>query len=59
MCVFGLEPVQAFIYDEGLARFCTAKYKKPKKSNYKEAYMHLTNYSINKLNEDYVHAEQE
>ena len=32
-----------------------AKYEAPTKSNYKKAFMHLTNYSINKTNENYVH----
>ena len=59
VCVFGTNPVQAFICDEGLARFCTAKYEKPKKDNYKKAFMHLTNYSINKANEDYVHPSED
>ena len=53
--VTGFNPIQAFIYDEGLARFCTARYEKPTKANYKKAFMHLTNYSINKTNEDYIH----
>ena len=57
--VVGINPVQAFLYDEGLARFCTAKYEAPTKSNYKKAFMHLTNYSINKTNEDYVQPSKE
>ena len=48
------DPIQAFVCDEGLARFCTAEYEKPKKENFKKAYMHLTNYSINKSSKDYV-----
>ena len=27
VCVFGLNPVQAFVFDEGLARFCTVSFK--------------------------------
>lgn len=56
--VIGLDPMQAFICDEGLARFCTVKYETPTKSNMKKAYMHLTNYSINKMSDDYVHTEE-
>ena len=37
-----------------IARFCTAKYETPTKSNFKKAYMHLTNYSINKMNDEYI-----
>ena len=57
--VVGFNPVQAFLYDEGLARFCTARYEAPTQSNYKKAFMHLTNYSINKTNENYVHPSAE
>lgn len=46
--------MQAFIADEGLARFCTEKYEKPTKDNFKNDYMHLTNYSINKASPNYV-----
>ena len=57
--VTGLNPIQAYIYDEGLARFCTAAYEAPTKANYKKAFMHLTNYSINKTNENYIHPTEE
>jgi len=43
-----MNKLQAFVSNEGLARFCTAKYEAPTKQNYKKAFMHLTNYSINK-----------
>ena len=41
--------MHAFVADEGLARFCTEKYQKPTKDNFKKVYMHLTNYSLNKM----------
>lgn len=44
----GVDPVEAFLYDEGLARFCTHNYKKPDNQNIKNVYMHLTNFSLNK-----------
>jgi hypothetical protein len=44
----------AFVADEGLARFCTEKYEKPTKDNFRNAFMHLTNYSINKMSENYI-----
>ena len=53
MSCFGFDPIHCYIADEGLARFCTKKYKKPTKANYREIYMHLTNYCINKLSPDY------
>ena len=52
--VVGIDPIQAFVCNEGLARFCTVKYEQPKKENNKKAFMHLTNYSINKTSNDYV-----
>ena len=46
--------LHAFIADEGLARFCTEKYEKPTRENLKKSYMHLTNYSLNKMSEEYI-----
>ena len=57
--VTGLYPLSAFIYDEGLARFCTARYEAPTRANFRKAFMHLTNYSINKNNDAYVHPNAE
>jgi len=44
----GVDPVEAYLCDEGLARFCTHNYKKPDHTNIKDLYMHLTNFSLNK-----------
>ena len=44
----GVDPVEAYLCDEGLARFCTHNYKKPDYNNIKDLYMHLTNFSLNK-----------
>ena len=46
----GIDPVEAYLCDEGLARFCTHNYKKPDTNNIKDIYMHLTNFSVNKNN---------
>ncbi|CAK9115362.1 Tubulin polyglutamylase TTLL11 (Tubulin--tyrosine ligase-like protein 11) [Durusdinium trenchii] len=46
--VTAVEPLCAYLCREGLARFCTAKYETPTAANANEAYMHLTNYSVNK-----------
>jgi hypothetical protein len=54
VAIMDVDPIQAFVCDEGLARFCTSHYEAPTKANFKKAYMHLTNYSINKSSEDYV-----
>ena len=44
----GIDPMEAYLCDEGLVRVCTQNYKKPDQSNIKNMYMHLTNYSLNK-----------
>lgn len=41
---------RVFIFKEGLVRFCTTPYKKPTSKNLDCAYMHLTNYAVNKTN---------
>lgn len=46
--------MHGFLADEGLARFCTEKYVKPSKDNFRKAYMHLTNYSVNKSAANWV-----
>ena len=35
-----------------MSRFCTEEYCPPNKYNYNKIMMHLTNYSLNKKNED-------
>ena len=55
--LFGPDPLEAFIADEGLVRFCTENYEKPTKENMKNMYMHLTNYSLNKMSDKYVNAD--
>jgi tubulin polyglutamylase TTLL6/13 len=44
--VLSCDPLRTFIFEEGLARFCTEKYTKPKPENLGLAYMHLTNYAV-------------
>ena len=51
--ISSLKPYTAFLCKEGMARFCTAKYQLPTSDNLKNDYMHLTNYSLNKKNENY------
>ncbi|GAX78290.1 hypothetical protein CEUSTIGMA_g5732.t1 [Chlamydomonas eustigma] len=52
--VLCVDPLRVFIYKEGLARICTEKYVAPKASNLEISYMHLTNYAVNKHNENFV-----
>ena len=49
----GVDPIEAYICEEGLARFCTCNYKKPDHMNMRNMYMHLTNYSLNKNSEKF------
>jgi len=47
------DPLTVYMYKEGLARFSTVKYEK-NFNNIRNLWMHLTNYSIQKNNENYV-----
>ena len=46
------EPLRIYVYKEGLARFASETYTA--KFNKNNKYMHLTNYSINKKNDNFV-----
>lgn len=52
--VAGCDPLRIFIHEEGLARFATQAYEAPKKKNLEKAFMHLTNYAINKSSPDFI-----
>lgn len=52
-----VNPLKVYVYDEGLVRFATTKYRPPEQSepgenlnNREGKFCHLTNYSLNKLN---------
>jgi tubulin polyglutamylase TTLL6/13 len=45
-----VDPLRLYIFDEGMARFCTEPYAAPDADNLGEIYRHLTNYSVNKHN---------
>ena len=49
-----MNPLRAFIYKEGLARFATEEYIAPLGSNLNNLCMHLTNYAINKDSNEFV-----
>lgn len=49
--VTSYEPMRVYIYKEGLARFASVSYST--KSSKQNKFMHLTNYSINKKNENF------
>jgi hypothetical protein len=45
--------MRAFIHREGLTRFCTTPYEAPTNKNIDCSFMHLTNYAVNKKNQDF------
>jgi len=49
--------MQIFMARDGLARFCTVPYQHPNSRNIHSAFMHLTNYSLNKRSRNYLHTE--
>ena len=52
--VTSFDPLRVYIYREGLVRFATEKYSNEDFSDEKCKFSHLTNYSINKKNENFV-----
>lgn len=52
--VTGCDPLRVFVYKEGIARFATEEYCLPNSSNYKNNFMHLTNYAINRHSDAFV-----
>ncbi|XP_076853003.1 tubulin polyglutamylase ttll6-like isoform X2 [Brachyhypopomus gauderio] len=52
--VTSCDPLRAFLYEEGLVRFCTTQYSYPTRTNLDDVCMHLTNYAINKHSENFV-----
>lgn len=52
--VTSISPLRIYIHDEGMVRFCTEKYNTPRASNLSELYSHLTNFSLNKNNENFM-----
>ncbi|XP_072021319.1 tubulin monoglutamylase TTLL4-like [Amphiura filiformis] len=47
------DPLRIYIYPDGLTRFATMKYSSSMKS-LSNRYMHLTNYTVNKKNSDFM-----
>ncbi|KAK3093578.1 hypothetical protein FSP39_017678 [Pinctada imbricata] len=53
VCVTSYDPLSIYLFEEGLTRFATVKYERGNK-HIRNQCMHLTNYSVNKKNDDYV-----
>lgn len=49
-----VDPLRILLYREGLVRLCTTQYEAPNVGNADCAFMHLTNYAVNKHNDDFV-----
>ncbi|CAG9856892.1 unnamed protein product [Phyllotreta striolata] len=47
------DPLRVYIYNEGLVRFATSRYKEPNGINITNVFMHLTNYAVNKHSRTY------
>jgi tubulin polyglutamylase TTLL4 len=54
--VTSINPLRIYIYDDGLVRFASVKYSSDMAS-LGDRYMHLTNYSINKMSSQYTQNE--
>ncbi|XP_009696513.1 PREDICTED: tubulin polyglutamylase TTLL6, partial [Cariama cristata] len=52
--VTSCDPLRIFVYKEGLARFATMRYIDPSSRNRDDICMHLTNYAVNKCNENFI-----
>ena len=53
LLVTGYCPIKIYLYDNGLARFCSEEYDlNPEKMT--DRYIHLTNYSINKTSANFI-----
>jgi tubulin polyglutamylase TTLL4 len=50
--VTSFEPLKAYIFEQGLVRLATVPYSTAK-GNLKKRFIHLTNFSVNKKNEQY------
>ncbi|KAK0095567.1 hypothetical protein PV326_007965 [Microctonus aethiopoides] len=48
------DPLRIYVYNDGLVRFATSRYKEPTGHNTSNVFMHLTNYSVNKHSRMYV-----
>uniref|UniRef100_A0A672U2H8 Uncharacterized protein n=1 Tax=Strigops habroptila TaxID=2489341 RepID=A0A672U2H8_STRHB len=52
--VTSCDPLRIFAYNEGLVRFATMRYIDPSSRKLDDICMHLTNYAINKRNENFI-----
>lgn len=55
--VLSYDPLKIYMYNEGLVRFATEKYSTDPK-DLEDVLRHLTNFSLNKNNKNYVYNEE-
>lgn len=54
--VCSVDPLRVYLCSEGMVRLASSQYQPPNASNLREAFIHLTNYSLNKRNKSgYIH----
>lgn len=59
LLIANVDPLVAFLNEEGLARFCTDEYEEPTQDNKSKSKMvHLTNFSLNKSSPNFVHTDE-
>ena len=54
VAVTSVNPLRVYIYEEGLTRFATCKYNTSTNPSKANKFMHLTNFSVNKKNMNFV-----
>lgn len=54
VAITGVNPLRIYVYEEGLARFATEEYDKLGEDMENKKFQHLTNYSINKKNGEFL-----
>eukprot|EP01065_Artemidia_motanka_P019965 TRINITY_DN23898_c0_g1_i1.p1 TRINITY_DN23898_c0_g1~~TRINITY_DN23898_c0_g1_i1.p1 ORF type:complete len:741 (+),score=158.91 TRINITY_DN23898_c0_g1_i1:76-2298(+) len=59
LVVTSVVPLRAYLFQEGLGRFCTTPYEIPNDSNVGNATMHLTNFAVNRVAADFAPASAE
>jgi hypothetical protein len=52
VAITSINPLRVYVYEEGLTRFATVKYNQTNKKQ--SRYVHLTNYSLNKFNANFI-----
>ena len=51
--LYGVNPLKIYLLEDGLARFATTPYQSAKESDITDLFMHLTNYSLNKISDNF------